>query len=105
MNKFSIMRLLKHVMLVSALVLPAMSWADSHLLDIVVGAPPTVFQKAIVPVLATPSALTQSLILAGFNGEPANVEFGLGQSLTLVKALVKMCAPGTGGNLEWLDQG
>jgi len=82
------------------LILPAVSWADDHLLDIN-GA--TVTQQAIVPHSGT---LSRTLILAaGFNAEPAPLEFGAGQSLTVVTTPVKMCAPGTGGNLEWLDQG
>lgn len=101
MNTVSIMHLLKRVVFAVVLVLPAVSWADDHLLDIN-GA--TVTQQAIVPHTG---ALSRTLILAaGFNGEAAPLEFGSGQSLTVhTIALVKMCAPGTGGNLEWLDQG
>jgi len=100
MNTVSIMRLLKRVMFAVVLILPAVSWADDHLLDIN-GA--TVTQQAIVPHTGT---LSRTLILAaGFNGEAAPLEFGLGQSLTVHTALVKMCAPGTNAQLEWLDQG
>jgi len=102
MNNFTILRLLKCVMLVGALVLPAVSWADDHFLDIVVTTPTTVSQKAVV---TQAGVVNQTLILSSFNGEPGPVEFGLTQSLTPVNALVKMCAPGTNGQLEWLDQG
>jgi hypothetical protein len=51
---------------------------------------------------------TNPLIITGFDvvTAPRQARFGLGQgSLTMIRAKVKMCKPGTGGRLEWLDQG
>lgn len=100
MNNFSIVRFLKCVALAGAMLLPAVTWADDHFLDVVVAPVPT---PAIVTHTGT---LTQPLTLAaGFAGEPAALVFTAAVPLTLSSVMVKMCAPGTGGNLEWLDQG
>jgi len=111
MNNFTILRLLKCVMLVGALVLPAVSWADEHLLD-VNGATATASQAAVVTYTGThPSAgtftatLRLPLILNPFGAEPALTFGTVGSPLTVYTELVKMCAPGTGGALEWQDQG
>ena len=98
MNTFSTTQLLKCAMLMGSLIMPAVSWADDHLLSIN-GA--TVTQSATVPHGGT---LTQPLVLSNFDGN-ATLTLGQLQSLTVVSTPVKMCKPGTKGNLEWLDQG
>ncbi len=98
MNIFSTTQLLKSAMLMGFLIMPAISWADDHLLSIN-GA--TVTQPAIVTHAGT---LTQPLILSNFDGNPT-LTFGQSQTLTVVSASVKMCKPGTNKQLEWLDQG
>ena len=105
MNNLTIVRLLKCVVLAGALTLSATSRADDHWLDIVVTTPAAVSKQATVSDAGTFPNPLQLLTLSNFDNN-ATLEFGAGgQSLTVVKALVKMCAPGTGGNLEWLDQG
>lgn len=98
MKKLSLMRVVKSLVLVGALILPAVSWADDHLLD-VVGA--TVFLPATV---TDAGAVTHTLDLTNFDNN-ATLSFGATGGLTVNKALVKICSTGTGGNLEWLDQG
>ncbi len=98
MNTFSTTQLLKCALLMGSLIMPAVSWADDHLLS-VNGA--TVTQPATVPHDGT---LTQPLILSNFDGN-ATLTLGQSQTLTVVSAPVKMCKPGTKGQLEWLDQG
>lgn len=100
MNKFSIAGIFKGVMMASvlALISPSTSWATDHLLS-VNGA--TVTQPAIVTHAGT---LTQPLVLSNFDGN-TTLTLGQSQTLTVVSAPVKMCKPGTGNQLEWLDQG
>lgn len=100
MNKFSIAGMFKGVMMASvlALISPSTSWATDHLLS-VNGA--TVTQPAIVTHAGT---LTQPLVLSNFDGN-TTLTLGQSQTLTVVSAPVKMCKPGTGNPLEWLDQG
>jgi len=105
------MRLLKRVMLAVALILPAVSWADEHLLD-VNGATATASQTAVVTYTGAPpspgtftATLRRTLILNPFGAEPALTFGTVGSPLTVYTELVKMCAPGTGGALEWQDQG
>lgn len=99
MNTFSTSQLLKCAILMGSLIMPAASWADDHLLS-VNGA--TVTQSATV---THAGALTQPLVLSSFDTPPVTVTLGQSQSLTVVSTRVKMCKPGTKGNLEWLDQG
>lgn len=90
---------------VLALLLPGLAHADGHSLKIN-GA--TVTQDATVnhatgaATAVTP--LTAPLVLSNFDGV-ATLTLGQSQSLRVVSVPLKMCKPGTGGNLEWLDQG
>lgn len=45
-----------------------------------------------------------TLKLSNFDSN-TTLEFGSGQNLTVTKAFVKICALGTNGQPEWLDQG
>lgn len=99
MNIFSTTRLLRWAVLAGALILPVASWADDHLLSINGTAVTT---PAIVPHTGI---LSQPLTLTSFDGNTPLVFGAGGQGLTVVTALVKMCKPGTRGQLEWLDQG
>lgn len=99
-EKFSMMRVVKSLVLVGALILPAVSWADDHLLDINGAA---VFTIATMTHAGT---LNPSLVLAaGFSGEGSNLTFTPVAPLSLVNIPVKICTLGTNGQLEWLDQG
>ena len=98
MNIFSTTQLLKSAMLMGFLIMPAISWADDHLLSVngtAVTTPATVPHTGV---------LTQPLTLTSFDGVTPLI-LGQSQSLTVVSTPVKMCKPGTKGNLEWLDQG
>jgi len=101
MKTFSITTMFKGLVASSllALISPSTSWATDHLLS-VNGV--TVTQPAVVTHAGT---LTQPLVLSNFDGN-TTLTFGAGtQTLTVVSAPVKMCKPGTGNQLEWLDQG
>ncbi len=98
MNTFTTTQLLKCAILAGSLIMPAVSWADDHLLS-VNGA--TVTQPAIVTHAGT---ITQPLVL-NLDSPPVTVTLGQSQTLTVVSAPVKMCKPGTNKQLEWLDQG
>jgi hypothetical protein len=82
-----------------ALAAPGAAWADDHLLGIN-GA--NVGQQAVV---SDGGAVTRTLILTNFDTPPGTVTFGQSQTLTVVRANVKMCKPGTRGQLEWLNEG
>ena len=98
MNTFSTTQVLKCAMLMGSLIIPAVSWADDHLLSVNGTAVTT---PAIVPHTGT---LSQPLTLTSFDGVTP-LTLGVSQSLTVVSAPVKMCKPGTKNQLEWLDQG
>lgn len=98
MNTFSTAQLLKCAMLMGFLIIPAVSWADDHLLSVNGTAVTT---AATVPHTG---AITQPLVLTSFDGVTP-LTLGQSQTLTVVSAPVKMCKPGTKGQLEWLDQG
>lgn len=98
MNTFTTTQLLKCAILAGSLIMPAVSWADDHLLS-VNGA--TVTQPAVVTHAGT---LNLPLVLSNFDGN-ATLTIGQSQTLTVVSAPVKMCKPGTKNQLEWLDQG
>jgi hypothetical protein len=72
--------------------------ADDHLLSIN-GA--TVFLPATITDAGT---VTGPLILTNFDGNSTLI-LGASQSLTVVRAFVKLCKPGTRGQLEWLNEG
>jgi hypothetical protein len=101
MNKFSIAGMFKGLAMAGllALIMPSTSLADDHLLSIN-GA--TVSQNMVI---TDAGAITTPLILTNFDGNPT-LSFGQNcPNLTVTKTPVKMCKPGTKGNLEWLDQG
>ena len=98
MNIFSTTQLLKSAMLMGFLIMPAISWADDHLLSVNGTA---VTMPATVPHTGV---LTQPLTLTSFDGVTPLI-LGQSQLLTVVSAPVKMCKPGTKNQLEWLDQG
>lgn len=81
-----------------ALAASGTAWADDHLLGIN-GA--TVLQQAII---SDAGAVTLPLTLGAFDGNPT-LQFGQSQTLTMVRAFVKLCKPGTRGQLEWLNEG
>ena len=102
MNNSTVMRLLKCIVLAGALILPAVSWADDHLLSIngmANGIPTAVITDA--GAVKTPLTLAA----AGFPLENADLVFTSATPLTVKTALVQICAIGTGGLPEWLDQG
>ena len=98
MNKFSMAKLFQGLALGSLAVFVTPSWADDHLLS-VNGA--TVTQNMVI---TDAGAITTPLTLSNFDGNPT-LTLGQSQTVTVVKALVKLCKPGTKGQLEWLDQG
>lgn len=100
MNESLAARLFKGALAASFLTLgvSGMASATDHLLSIN-GA--TVTQPATITHAGN---LTQPLVLSNFDGNPT-LTIGTSQSVTVVTARVKMCKPGTGGRLEWLDQG
>ena len=101
MKKLSMAGIFKSLASAALLALAASgtTWANDHLLSIN-GA--TVLQQAII---TDAGAVTQPLILGAFDTPPANVTLGQSQTLTVARAFVKLCKPGTKGQLEWLDQG
>jgi hypothetical protein len=101
-----------------ALTAPGLGWAADHILSLTgistsVCPSPGVTQSQAAVVSGTSGQVsTTPLILSGLQGNAAscssnnindNVSFT--GTLTLEKATVKLCKPGTKGNLEWLDQG
>lgn len=99
MNKFSKAKMFQGLLLGSLAVVVTPSWADDHLLSIN-GA--TVTQNMVI---TDAGAITTPLLLSNFDGN-ATLSFGQNcPNLTVVRTPVKLCKPGTKGNLEWLDQG
>ena len=99
MNKYSIAKMFQGLLLGSLAVFVTPSWADDHLLSIN-GA--TVTQNMVI---TDAGAITTPLTLSNFDGNPT-LSFGQNcPNLNVVRTPVKLCKPGTKGNLEWLDQG
>lgn len=99
-----------------ALTVPGLGWAADHILSLsgittTVCPSPGVTQVQAA-VINGGGTVTTPLILSGLQGSGSgcgggslnnNVNFT--GTLTLERANVKLCKPGTKGNLEWLDQG
>jgi len=95
---------------------PTVGWTADHLLTLTgittsVCPTPGVTQTQAAVVNGTSGAVSQALILSGLQGNGTGCGSGSLNSvsftgtLTLVRANVKLCKPGTGGQFEWLDQG
>lgn len=90
-----------------ALGVPGISLASDHILIVKTAPAPGGSVTTTNGVVTSAGSVTTPITIAvtGVNSGNA-VTYGAGQTLvvqTLPK--VKMCKPGTGGNLEWLDQG
>ncbi len=84
-----------------ALMVPGMANAADHVLTVV---GQTVTQNAVIGHTGTVN--TPLVVRLNTNAnQTVDVTLGQSQSLTTRVIGVKMCAKGTGGNLEWLDQG
>lgn len=85
-----------------ALMASGAGWAGDHILIVTGGAAVTNTSGVVTSAgsVSTPITIT----VPGVNSGNA-VTYGTGQTLTLQTLPVKMCKPGTNGNLEWLDQG
>ena len=101
-----------------ALTAPGLGWAADHILSLTgistsVCPSPGVTQIQAAVVNGTSGQVsTTPLILSGLQGSSDNCDsdninnnVSFTGTLTLEKATVKLCKPGTKGNLEWLDQG
>ncbi len=88
------------VVVLMTLLMPAWAWASDHLLSL---NGITVAQNAVV---SHTGAVTTPLIVSNLDSV-ASVTFddNVLSPLTVVSIPVKMCKPGTKGQLEWLDQG
>ena len=109
MNKFSTAGMFKGLAMAGllALVTPNTSWADDHFLSVNnTGTPKDCGTAATNCAIVTDAGtVTRPLVLTNFDGNPT-LSFGQNcPNLTVTKTPVKMCKPGTKGNLEWLDQG
>lgn len=96
---------------VLALLLPGVAHATDHMLSLVAGTSGNFSWSTTTPVTMTHAGgVSSPLVISitesqGNNTTTTQVTLGSGQTLSTTTINVKMCAIGTGGQLEWLDQG
>jgi hypothetical protein len=98
MKKLSMAGIFKGLAIAVLLAASGTAWADDHVLGIN-GA--TVLQQATI---TDAGAVTLPLTLGAFDGNPT-LQLGRSQTVTVVRAFMKLCKPGTRGQLEWLNEG